>query len=61
MYLSTEPVGPIAASFLSSPFPCVLIYLSNGVRGQTHMVAVAIRRTLPFSGTTACPSGLLTG
>ena len=48
VYLSTEPSGPIAASSLSSLFPCVLIHPSNGVRGQTHMVAAATQRTAAF-------------
>ncbi len=42
------PGGPIAASSSSFPFPCVLIHPSNEVRGQTHMVAAATRRTAAF-------------
>ncbi|KAK4102517.1 hypothetical protein N658DRAFT_485317 [Parathielavia hyrcaniae] len=44
VYLSTEP-GGLAASSISSPFPYVLIHPSDGVRGQTHMLAAATRRT----------------
>ena len=46
VYLSTEPSSPIAAS--APHFPCVLIHPSNGIRGQTHTVAAAIRRTAVF-------------
>lgn len=42
VYLSTDPVEAIG------PFPCVVIHLSSGVRGQTHMLAAAMRRTTAF-------------
>ncbi|KAI0031626.1 hypothetical protein K488DRAFT_51731 [Vararia minispora EC-137] len=42
VYLSTDPVDSI------EPLPCVLIHPSNGVRGQTHMLAAATRRTTAF-------------
>ncbi|KAF9773491.1 hypothetical protein IL306_008681 [Fusarium sp. DS 682] len=42
VYLSTDPVDSI------SRFPCVIIHPSNGVRGQTHMLASSTRRTNAF-------------
>lgn len=42
IYTSTDPVE------LVGQFPCVLIHSSNGVRGQTHMLASATRRTNAF-------------
>lgn len=42
VYLSTDPIDPV------KHFPCVLIHPSNGVRGQTHMLAAAARRTTAF-------------
>ena len=42
VYLSTDPVKSV------KPSPCVLIHPSNGVRGQTHMLAAAARRTTAF-------------
>ncbi|KAH8979346.1 hypothetical protein EDB92DRAFT_1904988 [Lactarius akahatsu] len=45
VYVSTDPVeAPDHHRF----FPCVLIHPSNGVRGQTHMLAAATRRTSAF-------------
>jgi hypothetical protein len=43
VYLSTDPVKR-AGLF----FPCVVIHPSNGVRGQTHMLGAATRRTTAF-------------
>lgn len=42
VYISTDPVG------LISQFPLVVIHPSNSVRGQTHMLAAATRRTTAF-------------
>ncbi|CUS11819.1 unnamed protein product, partial [Tuber aestivum] len=42
VYISTDPVESVSHS------PCVVIHPSNGVRGQTHMLAVATRRTTAF-------------
>ena len=42
VYLSTDPVKSVKRS------PWVLIHPSNGVRGQTHMLAAAARRTTAF-------------
>ncbi|KAK0130375.1 hypothetical protein ONS96_000895 [Cadophora gregata f. sp. sojae] len=40
VFISTDPGECI------SNFPCVVIHPSNGVRGQTHMLAAATRRTI---------------
>lgn len=42
LYLSTDPVESVQHC------PCVLIHPSNGVRGQTHMLAASVRRTTAF-------------
>ncbi|KAG8988225.1 hypothetical protein FRB93_004172 [Tulasnella sp. JGI-2019a] len=43
VYLSTDPIEPVDCFI-----PCVLIHPSNGVKGQTHMLAVATCRTTAF-------------
>lgn len=43
VYLSTDPVEHVDRFF-----PIVLIHPSNGVKGQTHMLAAATRRTTAF-------------
>jgi hypothetical protein len=42
VHLSTDPVEPI------SQFPLVVIHQSYGVKGQTHMLAAATRKTTVF-------------
>ncbi|KAF9269966.1 hypothetical protein L218DRAFT_4584 [Marasmius fiardii PR-910] len=42
VYLSTDPIDS------DVHFPCVIIHPSNGVRGQTHMLASCTRRTNGF-------------
>jgi hypothetical protein len=42
VHLSTDPVEPI------SQFPLVVIHQSHGVKGQTHMLAAATRKTTAF-------------
>jgi hypothetical protein len=53
VYLSTDPVKAI------DPFPCVVIYPSNGVRGQTYMLAAATRRTTAFFRDNGIPESTL--
>ncbi|KAI9826024.1 MAG: hypothetical protein M1826_006822 [Phylliscum demangeonii] len=53
IYLSTDPVEAI------DPFPCVVIHPSNGVRGQTHMLAAATRRTTAFFRDNGIPESTL--
>ncbi|KAK2022056.1 hypothetical protein LX32DRAFT_520416, partial [Colletotrichum zoysiae] len=55
VYLSTDPVGSVDYS------TCVLIHPSNGVRGQTHMLAAATRRTTAFFRDNGVPQHVIDG
>ena len=53
IYLSTDPVKSVG------PFPCVIIHPSDGVRGQTHMLAAAMRRTTAFLRDNGIPQSVV--
>lgn len=53
VYLSTDPVRSIQHS------PCVIIHPSNGVKGETHMLAAATRRTSAFFRDNGVPQNII--